>query len=311
LSAGAELDSPILAANRRIRALRAAPTNLKSSYFKKRKNTFSEYAEERQINMQTAYLTNTTTRFQKRFQYQMDIELQPRDLQILSFILDMKFASKEDLALKFFWDHQAAKEKPSFLRARDRIYKLQLNKFIVPVKFQGESKNYYMGTWKAYYAVNKSEDLEIPCRPSKSPDYQNFHHDRYVLQARLHIEQTKKVRDWISDRRLRHFPELAGGLRNSQVPDSIFIDLTGKKVAFELEVTRKDNRLYLEKIKRYLQLIRNQKLVDQVYYVCLKENVKKLLSDSVKIYGDLFKVQTWTEFISENSEIANANPSLP
>ena len=73
-----------------------------------------------------------------------------RDLGIFKFLLEMKFSSREAIIQKFFPTKEIDESKRTDFTARDRLYKLQANKWIETFQFPGSSKNYYKATWKAY-----------------------------------------------------------------------------------------------------------------------------------------------------------------
>ncbi len=86
------------------------------------------------------------------------------------------------------------------------------------------------------------------------------------------------------------------------IPDAIYVDPAGVRVAFELEIAVKAKSRYQEKIKKYVQLMRSsnpqQKVFDRVQFVCAKDAVAKFLIKETRIYGDLFQILTVDEFES-------------
>ena len=143
-------------------------------------------------------------------------------------------------------------------------------------------------------------------KPSGGFDQRTFLHDRGVLRARLHLESLRLVNLWLSDRKLKSSTELAGGLSVQYIPDAIYVNTAGVRVAFELEIAVKAKSRYQDKIKKYVQLMRSanmqHKVFDRVQFVCAKETVAKFLIKETRIYGELFEVVTIDEFFSKKVE---------
>lgn len=228
-----------------------------------------------------------------------------RDLEILEFILEMKFAGIEDVYQRFFSVTLKGDVALSNEWAMKRLKELEKAGLLNGLHSFSEKKKFYLVTIKGYQALrNKKSDFE-DLKPSLKIDHRTFDHDKYVLEARIALENRLAASSWISDKRLRKNKELAGGLVNSNVPDGVYINEKGERVAFEFELSRKSNADYLNKIKKYVEIMRSEterKVFDKVVYVCAKSYAYVFLSRETRIYGDLFEIIRQEDFfmVDEN-----------
>jgi hypothetical protein len=192
------------------------------------------------------------------------------------------------------------------LWAEDRLQQLEKANFLKSVRSFSEKCRFYIATPKSYFALlNRFPHLNL-VKPLPSIDIRTFYHDRLVAKARIDLEQYEKVTSWTSDRQLRCFKELAGGLSRNQVPDGIYNLPEGRRVAFEVEIAVKAKGRYREKIQKYVQIMRakdSKNIFDQVHYICARPVVQDHLERETKIYGDLFKVESVSNFLSKNSGV--------
>lgn len=231
------------------------------------------------------------------------IKLNQRDLEILEFVLDMKFVSVNDVYRRFFSITLSGEKAKSNEWAIRRLQQLEWSGYLKGVFSFSERTKFYLATGKAYQFVSKSKPEEEILKPSAVIDHRTFTHDRYVLEARIILENRKAAECWISDKKLRSSTELSGGLTLSNVPDGIYFDLEGKRVALEMELSQKSHKDYLNKIKKYVSMMRSEdrtiNVFDRVLYVCAKRNAHDFLVKETKIYGNLFEVKTFSEFFTE------------
>jgi len=238
-----------------------------------------------------------------------NVELTNRDLEIIEFIIEMKFAAIEDVFERFFKVTQNQSVAKSDLWTRKRLLQLEQGKFLKAHKLHQEKTTFYTATSKAYYALSNIFPEKLICKPSLSIDTRTYGHDKTVLKFRLALESRLKVTNWLSDRKLRSFPDLTGGLSGVYVPDGIYTLPGGESIAFELEIARKAKSRYGEKIRKYLSLLRSsdttKKKFECVVFVCAKESVRDQLVKETRIYGKHFRVLTMQEFITELNEGKN------
>ncbi|WP_413578533.1 replication-relaxation family protein [Bdellovibrio sp. HCB290] len=230
------------------------------------------------------------------------VVLTDRDLNILEYILEMKFSSVQDVFEIFFKINQFGNEAASTRAAVARLQQLTKSGYLNGIHSFSERRKYYLTTQKGYRSLCERRPNKEYIQPVQSIDHRTFNHDKLVLEARIALENKRAARNWISDRRLRSNKDLAGGLTNHAVPDGIFINPEGQRVALELEYTSKSRSDHIEKIKRYVMMMRSEspttKVFDQVIYICAYERIVEMLVQETKIYGELFQVKSFDEFFS-------------
>ena len=221
-----------------------------------------------------------------------------RDMDILEFILDMKFSTIEDIHSKFFKLTKFG-ERSSCLRwARERVANLVKSDFLKPVKDVCH-KTLYIVTSNGYFYLRNSRPECTSARPLQSVDGRTYEHDQKVIQIRTALETSGEIKKWISERQLSEIEEFRQILPTEFRPDAIYETSRGQKVAFELEIARKSKERYQQKIKKYIHLITEnaqQPVFDQVHFVCEKETVLTLIQGYTELFQPLFKFN----LISEN-----------
>lgn len=231
------------------------------------------------------------------------IELTDRDLEIIEYILDMKFVSIQNVYERFFKTTISGSPSVSNEWAVRRLQQLAKAKYINGVHSFSEREKFYLGTLEGYRVVAREKPSKTVLRPSLRINHHTFDHDRYVLKARIALENKKAATCWLSDKRLRANSELSGGLVMNNVPDGIFENECGEKVALEIELSGKSTVDYRRKISKYVYIIRSEssgeKVFSRVWYVCAKPWIYELIKKETKIYGNLFEVYSFEEFFDK------------
>ena len=222
------------------------------------------------------------------------VTLTPRDFEIFEFILEMKFASREEVYRKFFRTTRNECEARSDAWAKKRLMQLERGGFLRSTYAFSESTRYFVGTLKAYYALSSIVTNRPMAKPTGGFDQRTFIHDKTILQIRLELEESGVATEWTSDRVLRSGHQNNFGLTAAYVPDAIYKVSSGERVAFELEIAQKSRARYQDKIRRYVELMRTRKLDTQmfrrVHFVCLRKAPFEALKSETRIYGELFRV---------------------
>lgn len=228
----------------------------------------------------------------------------PRDLDILEFILEMKFSTIEDIHSKFFKLTKAGEQSSCLRWARERIANLVKSNFLATVKDVCH-KTLYIVTSKGYLYLRNSRPLRTYPRALQSVDGRFFDHDQRVAQSRIALENSGMVAEWISERQLSEIDEVKKYLGADFRPDAIYTTTEGKKVAFELEIARKSKERYQTKIKRYIQVMNEPKLAaslfESVHFVCEKEKILNLIKSEVALYQPLFRFSLESEILQKGS----------
>lgn len=214
-----------------------------------------------------------------------------RDMDILEFVLEMKFSTIEDIHSKFFKFTKTG-DKSSCLRwARERVANLVKSDFLKAVKDVCH-RTLYIVTSKGYMYLRNSRIENIYSRALQQIDSRTYDHDQKVIQIRLALEESGEIDKWISERQLSEIEEYRTFLPTEFRPDAIYLTKDGRKVAFELEIARKSKERYQQKIKRYIQLMiekGDQPIFDIVHFVCEKETVMSLIKDQTELFQSYFK----------------------
>ena len=217
----------------------------------------------------------------------------PKDLEVMKFLLEMKFSSVQDLHFKFFRKLRNGKESHSLWWAKERLQTLLKNNYLKKEFCRFGKEIYFLPTRKAQLLVSRKYPETENLRASEKIDPKFFDHDKTILKLRLAIEEKETVERWVSDKELHVNVGLYSGLEKTNIPDGIFETRDGQRVAVEVEIAKKCKSRYLEKINKFVQIMRSgneSSPFQKVIYFCAKESVYRILRDETKIYGDLFEV---------------------
>ncbi|MFH1261894.1 MAG: hypothetical protein V1495_00385 [Pseudomonadota bacterium] len=231
-----------------------------------------------------------------------NIRITEREIEALRFTLEMKFASVEALYQKFFRQEGSSNSRYAY----ERVNLLRKNGYLRPVRIHTEGTVYYVATQVVADLLQAEHpDANIP-RALAGIDVRTFEHDRKVLLCRVVRESIGKARDWTSERVLRQTWSLAsGGLPNELVPDAIFTNSRGERVAFELELSPKVTSRYFRKVERFSLVIHRQDgLFRRVLFVTCSPGVHKRLGEVCSPYKDSIFVVPFKEIVGGNHERA-------
>ena len=173
--------------------------------------------------------------------------LTKRDLEVVRFVLNMKFATIDDIHRKFFRNKQDGTVSESLWYARERLRDLVAEGFLSTERYRFENKCYYVGTkygYKAVLGLMITDDMTA--KPIHRIDVRTFDHDRKVMQVRLFLEEHEKVTKWQSDRQLKMLYTDHYSLRGNRdsAPDGLYYDAEGRLIAFEYEIAQKSKKRY-------------------------------------------------------------------
>lgn len=249
--------------------------------------------------MQTSYTFFDVPIYSRKVTKSESYRMTSRDMDILEFILEMKFSTIEDIHFKFFKFTKTG-DKSSCLRwARERVANLVKSDFLKAIKDVCH-RTLYIVTIKGYMYLKNSRTDNFYSRALQSVDGRTYDHDQKVIQLRLALEESGNVSKWISERQLSEIEEFKSLLPLEFRPDAIYETKSGKKVAFELEIARKSKERYRQKIKKYIDLITDggeKPIFDQVHFVCEKETVCDLIKDQAALFQSFFKFSLLNEII--------------
>lgn len=240
------------------------------------------------------------------------MQLTKRDTDVLKFILDMKFACVPEIHEMFFKNKIGGGESKSLWYARERLRLLVVNDFLKVERFRVDGKNYYIATKYCFeYMMGNFLNSDVAMPPA-TIDIRTFEHDKELIKFRIFLEKTGQIAKWRSERFLKkeHY-HFTGRLRRIVAPDAIYEE-HGKKIAFEYEVARKSEGRYREKIKRYIQIIRDREKIDPISFehcrfVCKNPQVYNSLMNLTKFYREMFSVEMADSFFNANAMVIPIN----
>lgn len=234
------------------------------------------------------------------------MHLTDRDFEIVNFVLNMKFATVENIHQRFFKYKKDGSISNSEWYARERVRELVLDKYLQPVKYRFENKNYYIGTKEGYDLIRYMKSSWEPAKPIDRIDVRTFDHDQRVMESRILLEEHEKVSQWQSDKQLKAEYLCMYGPVNGRdcTPDGVYKSLAGKVIAFEYEIAQKSKKRYDEKIQHYVNCIRQNYFTaipkyDHVRIACEYEAVYRVLCDQTSLYKQYFIIERAEELKSK------------
>lgn len=225
------------------------------------------------------------------------IWVQKRDLEVLRFCLEMKFADVESLNQVFF-----DAESQDMFGARKRIQKLEAVGFLRSVSLlSGTAKKFYLTTPKGHRELLKVATSGVIPSPVSKLSVVTFEHDLGVLKSRLELQRQGRASNWRSERLLKSQVEAATGrLKRDFMPDAIFTSKHGKVCAFEYENKPKSENQLREKVFRLNALMAEK---DPVFEACLfiasTENLKNKIKKMTDLIPNKFVVQSKDELFGK------------
>ena len=235
------------------------------------------------------------SRARSRASARVSVQLSERDLDIFEWLLDMKFSDIQILNDVFF-----DKDSNNFGGARSRISRLVGAGFLKKhVGVGGGSRVYYFASKKAEKALNdKRPEVLVPKALTKLRA-ETFEHDLTVAKLRSRLEELGRARGWESARVGRKTLILLNqNLPREMIPDAIYQNKIGKKVAFEYELSRKSQRRYEQKVDEFVSIMRSSEpLFEYCLFVASSEIVETSLKSLTEPFGTHFRVQRVEELI--------------
>lgn len=235
----------------------------------------------------------------------LSFRLTDRDILILGFLLDQKFASLEQLYFRFFDVREKVTDPlPQGLHVtRQRLALLRRAGLIFTTKVYSEAKSLYLLSGLGSKIFQGKHPLDAFAQPMKTVDFRNYEHDTKVNDCRVAIERTGKVMKWLPERRLRmkgfESQFSWSSLPKEVVPDGIFVSSKGERIAFEIETSPRAKRRYESKRNEFLSVMHGANpLLHRVMWV---GSVPRIVSDLRATCGDRkeFVVESYGHFLSK------------
>ncbi len=241
----------------------------------------------------------------------INIQLTERDLEILSFCLEMKFADLATLHQKFFSNLKSGEPSKSYWWARERLALLKQHGFLETKRVAFTGVSFYLATEFAHRALASRLHERNFVQPITEIDIRTFEHDLRVLAARVALERLGRAARWVSERQLKADRTLTAGLERAYMPDGIYWNKRNEMMAFELELASKTQDRYADKISKYVDVIRQNETSRSgfmgVLFVVVHEPVFQRLSELTNRYEGRFRVEKYNELITTSNNLGVIN----
>jgi hypothetical protein len=223
--------------------------------------------------------------------------LTPRENELLEFVLDQKFASTQVLYFRFYQGEGS--RGPRY--AQERLRLMEKAGLLRPERIFTERENSYLLTGLGQSLLQGRTPSRRLQAPAQSIDIRVFEHDRRITWVRACREKEGKCQAWRSERRIQaEFSQGEGARRlvRQYLPDAIYTNKLGGKVALELELAPKTRKRWTEKIQKLREVMRSSpEIFERVLYVPCSKAVQDTLLELTRPYGDLFRVQPFSELV--------------
>lgn len=234
---------------------------------------------------------------------EVSFRLVERDLEILHFLYDQKFCSLEGLYFRFFDGRKAPTEPlpPNFRVARQRLQILKRAGLITSQRVYSESKSVYLLAPQGFRLFSSRFPDLVFAQAVREVDFRNYDHDTRVNICRIALERSGKVKHWTSERKIRALGFRATGLEGSLpetiIPDGIFINARGERIALELESTLRKKSRFKFKVSEYESVFQSYRpLLNKVLFVACVDALGKDLSEI--IHGkEGFLLENYSHFL--------------
>ncbi len=230
----------------------------------------------------------------------LGFRLTTREIDLLEFVLDQKFAGTDALYIRFFQGEGS--KSPRY--AVERLQLLSKCGFLRPKRVYTEPKSYYLATDLAQTTLQSLRPDRTISEPPTEIDFRTFEHDKRVTMCRASREKKGEVKEWLSERRLKQEWTAANGYRLSReyMPDAIYTNGAGGRVAFELELSPKTRERHVKKVSRFLEVMRHMDgAFSRTLFVACSKPVYEMLLSVTRPYKE-FKVTRFEEIVLENEK---------
>lgn len=217
--------------------------------------------------------------------------IEKRNMDILKLLLEMKYLTADQIERKFF-SFSTEKAKKYLASCLKKLTDLKLI-----VKKTYDKFEIYVPTAVAHQQLCEKADGKIVTKPTQRVFEPRLNHDLKLTELRFKLEEEKKLRKWYSENMLKEIPKLTQAF--SDLPDALLTLSDGTSAFLELEISRKGNQKYTERIEEYKRIladeqIRSQK-IQKVQFVCTDIKVYELLK-GLLVQEKQFDVKLISEF---------------
>lgn len=213
------------------------------------------------------------------------IRLTSRDYLLFAFLLEQGFLTLEAVYLAFFDSRKSPSEPfPRHLEVtRQRLRLLEKRGFVLQVPVPMQSKGVYLLSRKGYQVLLQKLPERAFAPPPRVVDLSTFDHDKAITFIRIALENSKKAFLWYPEHRVRFegFTHDRHQLPKGLIPDGIFLNSKGERVALEVEPARKARARYERKLRDY-RFSMMDGLIQKVLYVTRRTDIAREILDAAR-----------------------------
>jgi hypothetical protein len=210
----------------------------------------------------------------KRRSGKLKVVLGRRDVELLAFVAEQRFALLEQLSQRFFGQDGTPREPSLAFSGRvqsphkaayRRAWKMVKAGYLLPRHVPMDRAQIYQVGKLGLDVLVDQTGFEWPYLADV--DIKNFRHDSAITELRLLLEP--RAIKWSSERLMRLHLSAAG--KSGHVPDAVFTVQHKEKpvrIAIEMELSLKSLDRYPKIIDQYRKLIGTTLQVDRVLYIC-------------------------------------------
>ncbi len=228
------------------------------------------------------------------------LRLTERDYQLFAFLLEQGFMTLEAIYLAFF-DVRRHPSEPfpgHFEVTRQRLRLLEKGRFVLTLPVPMQSKSVYLLSRRGYQALIQKFPDRAFAAPPRLVDIATFEHEKAITFCRIALEKSGKAFGWYPERRVRHegFSHNGRRLPKDLIPDGLFLNSKGERVALEVEPARKARARYQRKMADY-RFAMMDGLIQKVLYVTRRPDIAKEILDASR-GKENFLIEHYDHFLS-------------
>jgi hypothetical protein len=235
----------------------------------------------------------------------LQFRLTSRDLEILGFLLDQKFASLEQIYFRYFDVRKNVTDAlPKGLHVtRQRLQILKRAGLISTERVFSEPRSLYLMTNFGFQVFQSKRPFDAYAKPMSTVDFRNYEHDTKVNDCRVALERSGKVMKWISERRVRtqgfESQFSYSDLPETIVPDGVLVSSKGERIAFEIEASPREKRRFVQKREAYQSVMSGSSpLFHKVIWTAATGPLHTVLKDVIG-GNDRFLLNSYDYFLSK------------
>jgi hypothetical protein len=203
-----------------------------------------------------------------------------RNQEIIKYILEMKFMTIPQLIKSFFMFAEASKQE---LYAKSAIKKLSGLEYIRAIEHTATEQTLLVATAKGQEYLQKFAEGKKVAAPIAKVWDPVVRHDLMLVDIRQRFEELGYITKWYSEQQLISLPQFASLMKD--LPDAIVMDTEGRGYFLELEISRKGNQRYVDRVAEYKKLISSEQMkkekISGVMFLCTDEKVYDLIKGIV------------------------------